>query len=71
MRGFEYLSQEEEFLKIKTKKEKPSAKKSNHKHEYVINKIINDSMGSVRWEKIFSECSICGKTKEEFKHNTP
>lgn len=66
MRGLEYLNDDDVTRGRKKISNKPPAKKSDHKHNYVVIK-------EAEWEFsrnlliITSECSVCKKKKTETK----
>lgn len=72
MRGLEYLDDDEYKTRGIKKKVKPSKnKKSDHKHDYSIKKLIKDSWANITWEKSLLICTVCGKEKEETKITNP
>lgn len=73
MRGLEYLTEREERPNGKSKKasNKEPVKKSNHKHDYKEVKVIKDNFAHFDWEKVFYECGVCGKNKEESRTVNP
>lgn len=67
MRGLEYLKDYDErpIGKSKRASNKEAVKKSNHKHEYKEIKVIKDGLANLKWEKVFYQCAVCGKEKQE------